>query len=68
MNILLTTIDIFTVNLNVLIRDNFGNYALQTLLDVKNYSPLLAYNKNGNAIGQNSSSTLDYGNFCNDFH
>ncbi|CAI4454562.1 CQS_1a_G0017520.mRNA.1.CDS.1 [Saccharomyces cerevisiae] len=67
MNILLTTIDIFTVNLNVLIRDNFGNYALQTLLDVKNYSPLLAYNKNGNAIGQNSSSTLNYGNFCNDF-
>ncbi|CAI4061601.1 hypothetical protein SKDZ_07G0870 [Saccharomyces kudriavzevii ZP591] len=67
MNILLTTIDIFTVNLNVLIRDNFGNYALQTLLDVKNYSPLLVYNKNGNTNGQNSSSTLNYGNFCNDF-
>ncbi|CAI5150136.1 BEM_HP_G0079080.mRNA.1.CDS.1 [Saccharomyces cerevisiae] len=46
MNILLTTIDIFTT--------------LRIIL-------LLAYNKNGNAIGQNSSSTLNYGNFCNDF-
>ncbi|CAI1984890.1 hypothetical protein SEUBUCD646_0G01010 [Saccharomyces eubayanus] len=67
MNILLTTIDIFTVNLNVLIRDNFGNYALQTLLDVKNYSPLLFYNKSGNTNGPNMSSTLNYGNFCTDF-
>ena len=67
MNILLTTIDIFTVNLNVLIRDNFGNYALQTLLDVKNYAPLLTYNKNGNKNVKNMSTTLNYGNFCNDF-
>ncbi|AGO11717.1 AaceriADL056Wp [[Ashbya] aceris (nom. inval.)] len=41
MGILLTITDIFTANLNVLIRDNFGNYALQTLLDVKNYTHLL---------------------------
>lgn len=43
MRILLTIIDIFTLNLNVLIRDNFGNYALQTLLDVKNYSQILEH-------------------------
>ncbi|SCU87707.1 LAMI_0D07162g1_1 [Lachancea mirantina] len=43
MSILLTTVDIFTVNLNVLIRDNFGNYALQTMLDAKNYSHFLEY-------------------------
>lgn len=43
MRILLTIIDIFTLNLNVLIRDNYGNYALQTLLDVKNYSQVLKY-------------------------
>lgn len=43
MRILITIIDIFTLNLNVLIRDNYGNYALQTLLDVKNYSQVLEY-------------------------
>ncbi|CEP60520.1 Mpt5p LALA0_S01e12794g [Lachancea lanzarotensis] len=43
MKILLAIIDIFTANLNVLIRDNFGNYALQTLLDVKNYTKLLQF-------------------------
>ncbi|CCD26125.2 Mpt5p NDAI_0G03480 [Naumovozyma dairenensis CBS 421] len=43
MNILLSIVDIFTINLNILIRDNYGNYALQTLLDVKNYSVLLEY-------------------------
>lgn len=46
MRILLTIIDIFTLNLNILIRDNYGNYALQTLLDVKNYSLLLEYPRN----------------------
>lgn len=46
MNILLTIIDIFTANLNILIRDNFGNYALQTLLDVKNYSRVFEYPTN----------------------
>lgn len=53
MRILLTIIDIFTLNLNVLIRDNYGNYALQTLLDVKNYSLILEYP--GNPIIRNSS-------------
>lgn len=48
MCILLTITDIFTVNLNLLIRDNFGNYALQTLLDVRNYSHLLEYPGNNN--------------------
>lgn len=48
MRILLTIIDIFTLNLNILIRDNFGNYALQTLLDVKNYSQVLEYSGNKN--------------------
>lgn len=46
MNILLTIIDCFTLNLNILIRDNYGNYALQTLLDVKNYKIMLNYNDN----------------------
>ena len=46
MKILLNIIDIFTANLNVLIRDNYGNYALQTLLDVKNYTKLLEYPSN----------------------
>ncbi|SCV04126.1 LAME_0H15962g1_1 [Lachancea meyersii CBS 8951] len=46
MRILLAIIDIFTANLNVLIRDNFGNYALQTLLDVKNYTKLLQFSDN----------------------
>ena len=46
MGILLSIIDHFTKKLNVLIKDNFGNYALQTLLDVKNYSYLLDYNGN----------------------
>ncbi|KAL6940618.1 hypothetical protein ACO0QE_004530 [Hanseniaspora vineae] len=39
--ILLNILDLFVLNLNVLIRDNYGNYALQTLLDVKNYSQFL---------------------------
>ncbi|CCE62745.1 hypothetical protein TPHA_0D01040 [Tetrapisispora phaffii CBS 4417] len=43
MEILISIIEIFTANLNVLIRDNYGNYTLQTLLDVKNYSTLLDY-------------------------
>lgn len=51
MRILLTIIDIFTLNLSVLIRDNYGNYALQTLLDVKNYSLILEYP--GNPIIRN---------------
>lgn len=50
MRILLTIIDIFTVNLNVLIRDNFGNYALQTLLDAKNYSTVLEYHSGSNIV------------------
>ncbi|QLL34545.1 hypothetical protein HG536_0G04070 [Torulaspora globosa] len=52
MRILLTIIDIFTLNLNILIRDNYGNYALQTLLDVKNYSLILEYP--GNPVIRNS--------------
>lgn len=43
MGILLSIVDIFTLNLNDLIRDNFGNYALQTLLDIKNYSTILEF-------------------------
>lgn len=62
MGILLTIIDIFTVNLNVLIRDNFGNYALQTLLDVKNYGPILEYP--GNSFVLKSVKLL---NFSHDF-
>lgn len=62
MGILLTIIDIFTVNLNVLIRDNFGNYALQTLLDVKNYGSILEYP--GNSFVLKSVKLL---NFSHDF-
>lgn len=62
MGILLTIIDIFTVNLNVLIRDNFGNYALQTLLDVKNYGSILEYP--GNSFVLKSIKLL---NFSHDF-
>ncbi|KAL6937589.1 hypothetical protein ACO0RG_004100 [Hanseniaspora osmophila] len=39
--IMLNILDLFVLNLNILIRDNYGNYALQTLLDVKNYSQFL---------------------------
>ncbi|KAH3901650.1 Mpt5p SCDLUD_001419 [Saccharomycodes ludwigii] len=55
--ILLNVVEIFTANLNILIRDNFGNYALQTLLDVKNYSKILDLKNNSNAI-----STTDMNN------
>ncbi|SCU93590.1 LADA_0G03928g1_1 [Lachancea dasiensis] len=46
MRILLSVIDLFTANLNPLIRDNYGNYALQTVLNVKNYTKLLQYPSN----------------------
>lgn len=59
MKILLTVIDIFTANLNILIRDNFGNYALQTLLDVKNYSNLLEYP--GNPFVHTSTKFMEFG-------
>lgn len=62
-NILLTIIDIFNMKLNILIRDNFGNYALQTLLDVKNYSIMLQYNGN-DYIANNNPKFLS---FSNDF-
>ncbi|SCV00722.1 LANO_0F08284g1_1 [Lachancea nothofagi CBS 11611] len=58
MRILIKVIDIFTANLNVLIRDNFGNYALQTLLDVKNYSKLLQYPNN--TYVHTSANTLNF--------
>ncbi|CUS22963.1 LAQU0S07e04192g1_1 [Lachancea quebecensis] len=58
MKILLNVIDIFTVNLNVLIRDNYGNYALQTLLDVKNYTKLLQYPSN--TYVHTSAQTLSF--------
>ncbi|CCK71181.1 Mpt5p KNAG_0G01230 [Huiozyma naganishii CBS 8797] len=63
MNILLAIIDIFTTNLNVLIRDNFGNYALQTLLDVKNYNMMLDYPDNNSA----SFALAKHSAFCHDF-
>jgi len=63
MNILLTIIDIFTMKLNILIRDNFGNYALQTLLDSKNYSIILEY-KGNDYILKNNPKFL---NFSHDF-
>ncbi|KAG0669644.1 protein necessary for high temperature growth [Maudiozyma exigua] len=63
MNILLTIIDTFTIKLNILIRDNFGNYALQTLLDSKNYSIMLEY-KGNNYILNNNPKFL---NFSHDF-
>ncbi|SCU84701.1 LAFA_0D11496g1_1 [Lachancea sp. 'fantastica'] len=58
MKILLAVIDIFTANLNVLIRDNFGNYALQTLLDVKNYTKLLQFSDN--TFGHIPTGTLNF--------
>ncbi|KAL3234994.1 Suppressor protein MPT5 [Nakaseomyces bracarensis] len=45
-NILVKLVDNFTLNLNLLIRDNFGNYALQTLLDIKNYGKIISFNEN----------------------
>ncbi|SMN18515.1 similar to Saccharomyces cerevisiae YGL178W MPT5 Member of the Puf family of RNA-binding proteins [Maudiozyma saulgeensis] len=63
MNILLTIIDIFTMKLNILIRDNFGNYALQTLLDSKNYSIMLEYNGNDYILKNNPK----FLNFSHDF-
>ncbi|CAR23341.1 Mpt5p [Lachancea thermotolerans CBS 6340] len=58
MKILLNVIDVFTVNLNILIRDNYGNYALQTLLDVKNYTKLLQYPSN--TYVHTSAQTLSF--------
>ena len=49
-NIILSIIDIFTSNLNILIRDRYGNYTLQTLLDIKNYLPILLYPENSSFI------------------
>ncbi|QGN18389.1 multicopy suppressor of pop two [Kluyveromyces marxianus] len=46
MGILLVIADIFMSNITSLIRDNYGNYALQTLLDVRNYSAILEHPKN----------------------
>lgn len=46
MGILLIIADIFMVNITSLIRDNYGNYALQTLLDVRNYSVVLEHPRN----------------------
>lgn len=63
MNILLTIIDSFTLNLNILIRDNYGNYALQTLLDVKNYNIMLNYSDNLLIMENNKK----YLSFSNDF-
>lgn len=63
MNILLTIIDSFTLNLNILIRDNYGNYALQTLLDVKNYDIMLNYPDNLLIMENNKK----YLSFSNDF-
>lgn len=63
MNILLTIIDSFTLNLNILIRDNYGNYALQTLLDVKNYNIMLNYPDNLLIMENNRK----YLSFSNDF-
>lgn len=64
MNILLTIIDCFTINLNILIRDNYGNYALQTLLDVKNYNIMLNYPDNLMIIENNKfvSFSIDFTN------
>ncbi|CCH61582.1 hypothetical protein TBLA_0F00380 [Henningerozyma blattae CBS 6284] len=45
-NIIIKIIDCFTINLNSLIKDNYGNYTLQTLLDIKQYSSLLATSNN----------------------
>ncbi|KAK5778391.1 hypothetical protein RI543_004053 [Arxiozyma heterogenica] len=63
MNILLTIINSFTLNLNILIRDNYGNYALQTLLDVKNYDIMLNYPDNLLIMENNKK----YLSFSNDF-
>lgn len=41
--ILIKMVDVFTMKLNLLIRDNFGNYALQTLLDIKNYGKIISF-------------------------
>lgn len=60
MRILLNIIDIFTVNLNVLIRDNYGNYALQTLLDVKNYSQVLEYPSNNYVLKSSKLSNFSH--------
>lgn len=60
MNILLSIVDIFTLNLNVLIRDNFGNYALQTLLDVKNYSLMLDYPGNSFIVNLGKYSAFSH--------
>lgn len=46
MGILLVIADIFMANITSLIRDNYGNYALQTLLDVRNYSAILEHPRN----------------------
>lgn len=63
MNIILTIVDCFTLNLNILIRDSYGNYALQTLLDVNNYDILLNYPDNS-LILENDKK---YFSFSNDF-
>ncbi|GMM53972.1 Mpt5 protein [Maudiozyma humilis] len=63
MNILLTIIDIFTMKLNILIRDNYGNYALQTLLDAKHYAVMLEYPGN-DYIRINNPKFI---NFAHDF-
>ena len=63
MNILLTIIDIFTMKLNILIRDNYGNYALQTLLDAKHYAVMLEYP--GNDYIRNNNPK--FANFSHDF-
>lgn len=63
MNILLNIVDIFTINLNILIKDNFGNYALQTLLDVKTYNIMIEYPDN-TFLNENNQK---YNSFCHDF-
>lgn len=66
MNIILSIIDIFTVNLNILIRDNYGNYALQTLLDTKNYTDLVfCENKEKNPLLASNQIYLNFAEVFN---
>ncbi|EDO17802.1 hypothetical protein Kpol_541p44 [Vanderwaltozyma polyspora DSM 70294] len=53
--ILFSIIDLFTNNLSNIIRDNYGNYVLQTLLDVRNYSEIL---KMHNVYSENEAGPL----------
>ena len=62
MNILLQLVDIFAKNLNSLIRDNYGNYTLQTLLDIKIYSSLLEH-----PSSSNQKRSVQFYSFSHDF-